>query len=570
MKKAILLLLLISSHVSFFNTSQAQSFQWLTRMGGPDSDPNFGPDEWVRDIEVDADGNVYACGRIRSIADFDGVPVTTYGGYDMFLCKYDCHGNLVWVKTAGGLDEDDAGDLVLDNIGHIYLTGRISSTPNRPCTFFDTTFTDVHVDMFLAKFDTSGNYMWIKAAGTAAISGGSRGFRVLLDSNGQPVVSFGSSPGLLFPGWNTTEPNTAPYVSRFDTSGIMQSIFTPSADFSVTFVLNSMDSQDNYIINGYFDGDSALVGNQTLYNPKPGFYTMWVSKFNNAGILQWVYMFDDTTSIINASLSYGTTTDSADNIYVTGDASPSLKCGNYVFTDPIPPLAISPFIIKLTPQGQPVWATQAYTKYQGFNKGGVALKTNSYLNFSGTYNTKAVFGSDTLMGSMAGSLDLFIAEVDPNGNMLGAVKLGCTGGYDVDSYVTKVDANDNVYIAGNFEGTLTAGTHSVQSAGGYSDGFIAKYGYNCTTGISQDLTAATVASISVWPNPVAGGAAATFATAITNGSYSVINMMGLEVAIGTFQKGKGTISTQALAAGVYTVVIQGQSNTGTARLVVVE
>ncbi len=143
-------------------------------------------------------------------------------------------------------------------------------------------------------------------------------------------------------------------------------------------------------------------------------------------------------------------------------------------------------------------------------------------------------------------------------------------GTPVDSYVTKVDANDNVYIAGNFEGTLTAGTHSVQSAGGYSDGFIAKYGYNCTTGMSPDLTAATVAGINVWPNPVARGAAVTFATAITDGSYSVINMMGMEVATGRFQKGKGTISTQTLAAGVYTVMIQGQSNMGKARLVVVE
>lgn len=570
MKKAILLLSIYFFATGLLNVSQAQTFQWLTRMGGPDPDPNFGPDEWVRDIEVDAYGNVYACGRIRSIANFDGVPVTTYGFYDLFICKYDCHGNLVWVKTAGGGFDDIAYALALDQFGHIYFTGQFCSTTNLPCTFFDTTFTTNRDDMFLAKLDTSGNYLWGKFARSGIGTGLSRGFNVVLDNAGNPNVLFGAYPGQLFPGWNTTEPNLAPYISRFDTSGIMESLFTPSADFSTGTFLYSMDSQDNYIINGHFDGDSALVGNQTLYNPKPGFYTMYVSKFSNAGILQWIYMFDDTTSIINASLTNGTITDSADNIYVTGDASPSLKCGNYVFTDPIPPLAISPFIIKLTPQGQPVWATQAYTQYQGFNKGGVALKTNGYLNFSGTYNTKAVFGSDTLMGSMAGSLDLFIAEVDPNGNMLGAVKLGCTGGYDVDSYVTKVDANDNVYIAGNFEGTLTAGTHSVQSAGGYSDGFIAKYGYNCTTGMSPDLTAATAAGISVWPNPVARGAAVTFATAITDGNYSVINIMGMEVATGRFQKGKGAISTQTLAAGVYTVMIQGQSNMGKARLVVVE
>ncbi len=46
--------------------------------------------------------------------------------------------------------------------------------------------------------------------------------------------------------------------------------------------------------------------------------------------------------------------------------------------------------------------------------------------------------------------------------------------------------------------------------------------------------------------------------------------MGMEVATGRFQKGKGAISTQTLAAGVYTVMIQGQSNMGKARLVVVE
>ena len=566
MKKAILLLSIYFFATGLLNVSQAQSFQWLTRMGGPDSDLNFDPDEWVRDIEVDADGNVYACGRIRSIANFGGVPVTTYGGYDMFLCKYDCHGNLVWVKTAGGLDEDDAGDLVLDNIGHIYLTGRISSTPNRPCTFFDTTFTDVHIDMFLAKFDTSGNYLWIKAAGTAAISGGSRGFKVLLDSNGQPVVSFGSSPGLLFPGWNTTEPNTAPYISRFDTSGIMQSIFTFSTNYSVGAYCVTMDSQDNYILNSYFTEDSVLVGNQTIYNPKPGSYQALVFKFSNSGIFDWSYMFTDTTIGLNGSLAFDCRIDANDNIFVTGLAYIGLKCGNFVFTDPIAPSGASPFLIKLSPLGQPVWATQVYVGYSG--KIDSAMPDN--LTIAKEYRGLAIVGNDTLQDSWvgAGNDDAFIARFDSNGNALNAVRLTNAGATEINA-ATKDNLN-NIYIAGSFSNILTAGTHSVQSAGGHSDGFIAKYGYNCTTGMSPDLTAATVAGISVWPNPVAKGEAVTFATAITNGSYSVINMMGLEITTGRFQKGKGTLSTQALAAGVYTVVIRGLSNMGTARLVVVE
>lgn len=479
MKKAILLLSIYFFATGLLNVSQAQTFQWLTRMGGPDPDPNFGPDEWVRDIEVDADGNVYACGRIRSIANFDGVPVTTYGFYDLFICKYDCHGNLVWVKTAGGGFDDIAYALALDQFGHIYFTGQFCSTTNLPCTFFDTTFTTNRDDMFLAKLDTSGNYLWGKFARSGIGTGLSRGFNVVLDNAGNPNVLFGAYPGQLFPGWNTTEPNLAPYISRFDTSGIMESLFTPSADFSTGTFLYSMDSQDNYIINGHFDGDSALVGNQTLYNPKPGFYNAYIAKFSNGGSLIWVYTFTDTTSTIIASYSYGTAVDSNDNIYVIGNAGEGIRCGNYVFTDPIPPLhGDAPYVIKLSSSGIPLWAAQGYQSYGGNTSGVPAFKSNGNLAFSGGFNGLTIFGNDTLQHTGPVAVDLYIAEVDPNGNMLGAVKLGCTGGYDVDSYVTKVDANDNVYIAGNFEGTLTAGTHSVQSAGGYSDGFIAKYGYN--------------------------------------------------------------------------------------------
>ncbi len=80
----------------------AQSFQWLTSMGGISSALNPGADEIVREVKVDEQGNVYACGRIRQYAAFSGITVATYGDYDIFLAKYNCQGNLVWVRTAGG------------------------------------------------------------------------------------------------------------------------------------------------------------------------------------------------------------------------------------------------------------------------------------------------------------------------------------------------------------------------------------------------------------------------------------------------------------------------------------
>ncbi len=569
MKKIIIVLLIFKSGFILPHSSQAQTFQWLTRMGGFDSDPNFGPDEWVRDIAVDADGNVYACGRIRPTADFDGVPVTTYGFYDLFVCKYDCHGNLVWVKTAGGGFDDYASALELDGLGHLYLTGRFCSNANLPCTLFDTIITDTHTDMFFTKLDTSGKVIWSKISGSGGNTGGAAGLYIVMDSNGKPNVSLATSPGVIFPGWSTTEPNTAPYIARFDTSGNMESLFTPSANFSVPTFLHSMDSQDNYIITGYWESDSALIGNQVFYNPKPGISVIaYVAKFSNAGGLQWVYMFTDTTTTPNGGRAFGSAVDGNDNIYVTGSVLNGIKCGNYVFHNPMGVNEYSPFIIKLTPTGQPLWAAQGYMQYSGTqNQGGVDLKSNGFASFSGSKLGIAIFGTDTLLHTGPVSQDLFIAEVDTAGNILGAVKLGCTGGYDVDSYVTKVDAHDNVYIAGNFEGTLTAGTHSVSSSGGYTDGFVAKYGFNCTTGISPTPTLLGGEGVVLWPNPANSQITIT-ASGMDKATVTISNLLGEVVYTSTLLKAQpATCNVSKLAAGMYVVTVSDGKTMAVKKLV---
>ncbi len=43
------------------NSASSQSFQWLSRVGGPSYDPSpHIPDELINDIATDEQGNVYA------------------------------------------------------------------------------------------------------------------------------------------------------------------------------------------------------------------------------------------------------------------------------------------------------------------------------------------------------------------------------------------------------------------------------------------------------------------------------------------------------------------------------
>src|SRR5262245_61841127 len=78
---------------------QAQSLDWARRAGGTGFD--FG-----EAVGVDSFGNSYVAGTFTSQATFGSgggnTVLTSVGGKDMFLAKYDVNGNLLWARGAGG------------------------------------------------------------------------------------------------------------------------------------------------------------------------------------------------------------------------------------------------------------------------------------------------------------------------------------------------------------------------------------------------------------------------------------------------------------------------------------
>ena len=98
MKKNILIIIILFSSLGV----NSQSWQWFTTIGGGGSLGQDHPDEQVFDMKVDDAGNVYTCGRILNSAYIaDTILMTFFGGYDIFIAKYNCHGDLLWYKTAG-------------------------------------------------------------------------------------------------------------------------------------------------------------------------------------------------------------------------------------------------------------------------------------------------------------------------------------------------------------------------------------------------------------------------------------------------------------------------------------
>jgi len=102
--------------------------------------------------------------------------------------------------------------------------------------------------------------------------------------------------------------------------------------------------------------------------------------------------------------------------------------------------------------------------------GSVAADASGNAYVTGIYSGTITIGSTEL--STRGSMDIFLAKFDPQGNPVWARSAGGTG-HDTPRQIA-VDAAGNCFLTGVFNGTATFGSVGIVSAG-YTDGFLAKY-----------------------------------------------------------------------------------------------
>ncbi|MEO6132200.1 MAG: SBBP repeat-containing protein, partial [Saprospiraceae bacterium] len=84
------------------------------------------------DVVADSARNVYVTGSFESTLDFDPgssvVDLVSSGGTDIFIAKYDSTGQLLWAKRAGGNEDDISYAIALDKDGYVYASGSFRQT----------------------------------------------------------------------------------------------------------------------------------------------------------------------------------------------------------------------------------------------------------------------------------------------------------------------------------------------------------------------------------------------------------------------------------------------------------
>ena len=141
----------------------------------------------VASIAADSSGNTYVTGTFLDTVNFGNHTLTTNNNDEVFVAKLDADGNWLWAAQAGGELHNRGFDIVLDDAGNAYTTGFYCA----PATFGDHTLTgcaDENLDIFVAKLNADGNWLWAVPAGGPGVDAG---LGVALDGAGNVYVTGG-------------------------------------------------------------------------------------------------------------------------------------------------------------------------------------------------------------------------------------------------------------------------------------------------------------------------------------------------------------------------------------------
>ena len=370
---------------------------WVTSAGDSVLDMGFSK-------SVDSNGYSYVTGYFSDIVAFDSFTLTSVGGYDIFIAKLDAEGNWLWVKSAGSSNYDYSHSISVDSSGNSYITGFFSDT----ATFGSFTLTSVGgYDIFIAKLDLNGNWIWAKSSGGI---GSDIGYGISVDANENSYVT----------GW-----------------------FCDPANFG-SFTLTS------------------ILG-----------YDIFVAKLDAEGNWLWA---TSAGSGSGGEMGRSISVDENGNSYVIGNFKNEANFGTLSLNSNG---EFDIFVAKLDADGNWLWAKRAGGSDFDIGEGiCIDLNGNSYV--TGSFKDSSTFGNTTFTSN--GGSDIFIAKLDVNGNWQWAKQVGGNG--NDTGFCINIDEYSNSYVTGWFNDIITIGETTLTSSGS-ADIFIAKL----DSGIFVDFSA---------------------------------------------------------------------------------
>lgn len=264
---------------------------WTRLLGSAASDMGI-------QLALDAEGNVYVTGFTEGdLPDEDGNPIANAGGEDVFVCKYDGAGKLLWTRMLGTASDERGYGIATGPEGNVYITGPTDGDLDPDGDIAKPG----EQDAFIAKFDAAGQRLWTTLLGSPDSDSASN---VAIDSEGNAYIvgiTYDSVDG---------RPNRGKrdyFISKHDKDGIVLWTVQGGSDSRDHAQGIAVDSHGDVYITGHTAGqlgDSPRLGDSDLF----------IAKYDTDGIAQWTKQ-DGTSRYDHGA---GIAVDAHGNIYVAG------------------------------------------------------------------------------------------------------------------------------------------------------------------------------------------------------------------------------------------------------------
>jgi type IX secretion system substrate protein len=287
---------------------------------------------------IDATGNLYVLGAYSaktSTTDSSTFYIDTFTlkcdttGAMYFLLKISPSGNVLWAKNVA-VTNASYGGIGVDKNSNVYVTGdfikRYAAIGAERLSNADTSGRTT--DIFLAKYDSSGNPIWAESFGGA---GTDNPFAIAVGDRGN-IYMAGMCQSINITIGSFTLTNTVYFLAKFNSGGActwaekVNGISTSSNAMVI-------DASENIYMTGVLNGGTMIGADSLFYQ---GVTDAFVAKYDSSGKPVWANSAGGT----GMDLGYCIAVDSCTNVWVCGamgyeaPAGYSMNFNGHTLTEP--------------------------------------------------------------------------------------------------------------------------------------------------------------------------------------------------------------------------------------------
>jgi Secretion system C-terminal sorting domain len=366
--------------------------------------------------------------------------------------------NWTWATSGTGTGSESVSKVISDNNGNSIVSGGYTGSMTLGSTTVSTHANNAPLpfgksDLFLAKYDASGNLLWVNYPTGIDTNWYSSISDIATDASGNiyaymSLFPYSANAAVVF-GNDTIR--TEYSLVKFDPSGNI--LWHSDIAGNSLVVTLAVDNSGNVYLTAGFSGGWFTQQFDTLVvtNPHPLSNTEIITvKYNSSGHALW----GKTAGGSGAEFSYKILSDNSANLYVVGSfSSDTMFFDSTTYLVNTAPSQFGPydyFYSKYDSSGNFLWAKSIRYASIGLT-GGTGVDYEAALNNQGELylSGRNVSSNFTIGGSVTlTSPGYFVSKVDSNGEPLWASIIGDT--LDSPPSDLQIDGFGNLYVLSSF------------------------------------------------------------------------------------------------------------------------